>query len=357
MKLRFIPDQPAHALSRARLHPLVSFARPVPDVLHQHGDARLRSWASRWAAWRRGASANLLAWTPLLLVIGLGSAHLVEWQRRSWNSIIDVGNQVSPQMVFFGVESQPWDLSKFVVPIEACRGVLLRPRRADAGRPRTAAGPLAVAAARTASRPTPINIVGSIAGILLFTACSLVGARAGLVVRRACWSRSRTSWCPVASRPQRVLVAGGGRDPAARVSDVGAGPGHRDTREFWSPYYRIHYGKDAELHHRQPDRPPADELARRAPFPAYALPHLLNRDAGGQPFAQVLVIGAGSGNDVSRALAVGRQARRCGGDRSGDLSARTSAIIRISRTPIPARIVHLDDGRNYPAVDATSSTT
>ena len=42
--------------------------------------------------------------------------------------------------------------------------------------------------------------------------------------------------------------------------------------------------------------------SRDSPFPAYALPHLFNRDAGRPPFAQVLVIGAGSGNDVSRAL-------------------------------------------------------
>ena len=34
----------------------------------------------------------------------------------------------------------------------------------------------------------------------------------------------------------------------------------------------------------------------------YALPHLLNRDAGNEPFKDVLVIGAGSGNDVAAAL-------------------------------------------------------
>src|SRR5688500_18984288 len=66
--------------------------------------------------------ANLLAWTPLMLVVGLGSAHLVEWQRRSTNSVIDVGNQASPQMVFFGVEYQASDLSTFVVPIELLCG-------------------------------------------------------------------------------------------------------------------------------------------------------------------------------------------------------------------------------------------
>src|SRR5205823_5865909 len=37
----------------------------------------------------------------------------------------------------------------------------------------------------------------------------------------------------------------------------------------------------------------------------YLLPHLLNRDAGGAPFADVLIIGAGSGNDVDAALRQG----------------------------------------------------
>ena len=35
---------------------------------------------------------------------------------------------------------------------------------------------------------------------------------------------------------------------------------------------------------------------------AYMLPHLLNRDAGNAPFKEMMIIGAGSGNDVSAAL-------------------------------------------------------
>ena len=38
--------------------------------------------------------------------------------------------------------------------------------------------------------------------------------------------------------------------------------------------------------------------------PAYFLPHLLSRDAGGKPFEDVMIIGAGSGNDVAAALAM-----------------------------------------------------
>src|SRR5215510_8625469 len=45
--------------------------------------------------------SNLLLWTPLILLVALGSAHLVEWQRQATSSIIDVGNQASPQLVFF----------------------------------------------------------------------------------------------------------------------------------------------------------------------------------------------------------------------------------------------------------------
>ena len=83
-----------------------------------------------------------------------------------------------------------------------------------------------------------------------------------------------------------------------------AGARGKGPQQMWSPYYRIDY-RPAErlinvnlIGHQQMQ-------PRDAAFPAYALPHLLNRDAGGRPFGQVLIIGAGSGNDVSRALAWG----------------------------------------------------
>ena len=46
-----------------------------------------------------------------------------------------------------------------------------------------------------------------------------------------------------------------------------------------------------------------DDLAEGGAF--YQVPYLLNRDAGGRPFDDVLIIGAGSGNDVATALARG----------------------------------------------------
>src|SRR5256714_6060290 len=47
---------------------------------------------------------------------------------------------------------------------------------------------------------------------------------------------------------------------------------------------------------------PHSMVSRNDKYPASALPHLLNRDAGRPLFADVMIIGAGSGNDVSQAL-------------------------------------------------------
>jgi spermidine synthase len=122
-------------------------------------------------------------------------------------------------------------------------------------------------------------------------------------------------------------------------------PGQREAQQFWSPYYRIDF-KQADLslsvnliYHQQ-------MVSRNEKFPAYALPHLLNRDAGRPPFADVLIIGAGSGNDVSRALQWGAK--------QVDAVEIDPAIYRLGRAYHPdhpyqdERVqIHLDDGRNF----------
>src|SRR5437660_2858984 len=87
-------------------------------------------------------------------------------------------------------------------------------------------------------------------------------------------------------------------------------------------------------------------VSRNDKYPAYALPHLLNRDAGRPPFADVMIIGAGSGNDVSRALQWGAK--------HIDAVEIDPAIYRLGRQYHPdhpyqdPRVeVHLDDGRNF----------
>jgi spermidine synthase len=290
-----------------------------------------------------GRRQNYIAWTPLLLVLALGAAHLIEWERQR-GSAIEVGSAVSPQLVFFGVETQPRDPSQFVIPIEAVSGALFILVAL------TLVGPgqqLGRSLARVSNRVVAytVNIVGSLAGILLFTGCSWweLGPTwwfAGVSLMIAYLWRPRFRLAPavlVATSAAIVLVAW---MPVGRPTG-----GTRPTREFWSPYYRIQYAAASRfisvnmIGHQQMS-------SHEDRFPAYALPHLFNRDAGQKPFAQVLVIGAGSGNDVSRALQWGAE--------RVDAVEIDPAIYRLGQSDHPDRpyddgrvVVHLDDGRNY----------
>ena len=282
-------------------------------------------------------AANLLAWTPLMLIVGMGSAHLVELQRRALNSIIDVGNQASPQVVFFGVEYQSSDLSTFVVPIEWLCGYFFLVIAL------TMVGPgqqLGRALARLPNRleAYTIDILGSIVGIVLFAACSFLQLSPAwwfaLVLAGFAYFLYPLTAGAAARWPRRRLVVG-----------LAVAPSFIGEPEMWSPYYRVNYRPeqgliDVNLIGHQQMQP------LNARFPAYALPHLLNRDAGGKPFSDVLIIGAGSGNDVSRALVWGAE--------HIDAVEIDPVIQRIGKQDHPDHpyddprvTVHLNDGRNF----------
>jgi SAM-dependent methyltransferase len=134
---------------------------------------------------------------------------------------------------------------------------------------------------------------------------------------------------------------------------------------IWSPYYQVRFkprylsidvnnlGHQGMVESGQGG--PADRLgpATRRPTtgpgeegPAYRLPYLLNRDAGGQPFRDVLIIGAGSGNDVAAALSQGVQ--------HVDAVEIDPVINELGRMHHPNRpysdprvTIHLDDGRSF----------
>ena len=145
-----------------------------------------------------------------------------------------------------------------------------------------------------------VNILGSIAGIVLFALFS--------------WLHLSPGWwfAPIALGIAYFLL----RQPAVggqlvrialllMIVVVASGTklvaSVQERHEFWSPYYRIDYiPKNAAINvnligHQQ-------MIPRDTPHVAYALPYLLHRDAGGKPFENIMIIGAGSGNDVSRAL-------------------------------------------------------
>ena len=218
------------------------------------------------------------------------------------------------------------DPSQFVIPIEAVSGVLFVLVALILVGPGQQLGR---SLARVSNRieAYTVNIAGSLAGILLFTACSwwelgpawwFGGVLAAIAYFWKLKDRLSTAVL-VMSSAAILLLALFDAAPAARPFSTAsvAGPS-RPTREFWSPYYRIHYAPAWRfitvnlIGHQQMS-------SREDLLPAYALPHLFNRDAGSPPFAQVLVIGAGSGNDVSRALEWGAERRRR--NRSSDLPA------------------------------------
>jgi spermidine synthase len=282
---------------------------------------------------------HYLTATPFFLALGLALAHGIEWERQRSGSAVDVGNHLSPQLVFFGVESQPWDPSRFVIPIEAVCGVLFVIVAL------TLVGPgqqLGRALARVPNRVEAytLNIAGSIAGILVFMACSS-------------WQLGPTWWFgPVLiliayflmphDRLRAVMLVA---VPVTVVLLLLPPATGAHQREFWSPYYRVQYIPEGRfitvnlIGHQQ-------MVGRDSFSPAYALPHLLNRDSGQDPFAQVLVIGAGSGNDVSRALQWG--ASRV------DAVEIDPVIYSLGKRDHPDSpyadrrvFVHLDDGRNF----------
>src|SRR5258708_30829477 len=76
-------------------------------------------WVGCLAASR---SRNYLRWTPLLLVVALAAAHAVEISSGSFIKFVDVGNQASPQQVFFGTEYHSQDLSRYAIPVEVLCG-------------------------------------------------------------------------------------------------------------------------------------------------------------------------------------------------------------------------------------------
>ena len=57
-----------------------------------------------------------------LLVVALATAHAVEISSGSFAKFVDVGNQASPQQVYFGAEYHSQDLSRYAIPVEVLCG-------------------------------------------------------------------------------------------------------------------------------------------------------------------------------------------------------------------------------------------
>ena len=186
-----------------------------------------------------------------------------------------------------------------------------------------------------------IDILGSIAGIVLFAACSF------LELSPAWWFAFVVVGLDVFPAPAgHVARPPRWPSPCVLVVGLSVAPSLIGLREMWSPYYRISYRPEQGLigvnliGHQQMQ--PLD-----ARFPAYALPHLLNRDCRRQSVQRRADHRRRLGQRRQPRAGVGRRARRRGRDRSGDSTDRQAGSSRIVRTTI----------RASPCISTTAATS
>ena len=296
---------------------------------------------------------NYLRWTPLLLVLAMAAALAIEISSGTFIKFVDVGNQTSPEQIYFGTEYHSQDLSRYAIPVEVLGGfffVVIALAFIGLGQE------LGRSLKRWPNRlqAYTLNIAGSLAGILIFAACSRLEVRAFWWFLLVAVGLGYFYFISPGVRFQRRMIGWSSLTALLLLFVVWLAafvPVHSDyvgqskAQQFWSPYYRIDF-KEADLslsvnliYHQQ-------MVSRKENFPAYALPHLLNRDAGRPAFENVLIIGAGSGNDVSRALQWGAK--------HVDAVEIDPAIYRLGKAYHPdgpysdERVeIHLDDGRNF----------
>ena len=290
---------------------------------------------------------NYLRITPLLLVVAIAAGAAMESVRLALQDILDVGkNATSPQVVYFGTEVRMHDVASFVVPMELVVGIFFLLIAA------AMIGPGQLLGRRFAEIPNAVeayvvNIAGSLAGVLLFNLCS--------------WWLSPVWWFGIVAAGLAYFLLREIPRPWWAIGLAIAAPAlllvpelfslgvirKNFPVEFWSPYYRINYAPSSGtivvnlIGHQ-------NMMSRNGPATSYAIPFLLNRDSGQPQFHDILIIGAGSGNDVSRALEWGAP------DVHIDAVEIDPVIQSIGRRDNPDHpyqdprvTVHLGDGRNF----------
>jgi len=285
-----------------------------------------------------GRSRNYVqAVFPLTLVaVGLARWSLQAYLRDQL--LVNVGDQASPQQVYFGAETPALGPLGGGLPIEVLAGLffgLIALLFVGLGQ---ALGRAFDASPDRVSAYT-VNVAGSLAGIVAFALASY--ARTPPVVwfavalAPALWLTRR--WAAVHALSFAAVLA-----LVYHTPTPGADPGEQ---LLWSPYYKILYQPQSStistnnIGHQQ-------MVSVGATGSAYELPYLLNRDAGGPPRRDVLVIGAGSGNDVRAALKHGV--------RHVDAVEIDPVLNELGREHHPDRpyddprvSIHLDDGRGF----------
>jgi SAM-dependent methyltransferase len=285
-------------------------------------------------------STNWLALFPGLAFVTFAAVLLIMALYSHWGAfVVDVGHQASPQEVFFGTEYRNPDLATFVVPVEAIAALFF-----------VLIALMFVGLGQTLGRAFDaypnrvvgysLNIGGSLAGILGFSLLSF--AQAPPVI----WFLISCAGIVYLLRQDKALSLLRLLTLVIVVAFTGLYTDRSDLHETrWSPYYAVDLDKANgnitvnNIGHQ-----------RMVPFStggsSYSLIHLLQRQSGGPPFKDVMIIGAGSGNDIAHALRFG-----------------VSSIDAVEIDPViqdigihnhpdrpyqdPRVIPHLDDGRHF----------
>jgi SAM-dependent methyltransferase len=284
---------------------------------------------------------NWLAYFPLIALGTVAAAVFTFSVYHFWSGIaVDVGQQASPQEVFFGTEYRNPDAAQFVIPIEAIAGVFfilvalmfvglgqVLGRAFDAYPDRVVGYTL--------------NISGSVLGILSFSVLSFLEAPPVVWFLPCLAGVAYLLHQSKSLTPPRILALLAVVVIFAARTEWQFPQG--ETR--WSPYYSVYREKETGQIN-------VNTISHQTMVPfeksgsPYSMIHLLQRHSGGAPFQDVLVIGAGSGNDLAHALrfGVGRI----------DAVEIDPVIQDIGRRYHPDRpyqdsrvVPHLDDGRHF----------
>jgi spermidine synthase len=282
---------------------------------------------------------NWLVWFPFIALATVMAALAMLVVYHFWKGLaVDVGHQVSPQEVFFGTEYRNPDVAQFAVPIEAIAAVFLilialmfvglgqMLGRAFDAYPNRVLG-------------YTLNIGGSMAGVLAFSALSFTQTGPVVWFLISCAGIAYLLYQGKTLSPLGVLALVTLLIILA-VSHDWLDPKH-ETR--WSPYYLIDRVKGSIT---------VNTIDHQAMVPfetggsLYSLIHLLERHSGGPPFKDVLIIGAGSGNDIAHALRFG--AERVDAVEIDPVIQDIGIHYHPNHPYQDKRVVrHLDDGRHY----------
>jgi SAM-dependent methyltransferase len=293
---------------------------------------------------------NFITWAlPLALITVLFSCAVFYAYNNPYLAnkfTIDVGAQTtSPKEIYFGTEYRAPDPSKLVIPIYVLAGAFFSLIAIMfVGLGQVLGRAFDALPNRVASYTT--NVFGSLLGIGAFFAASWFGTSPHvwftLCTLAILYFLPRWTGLQIFSQIMLLFI----------VALVAFGAGE-EGNVMWSPYYKIRYvPQTAEIFTNNLSHQQMVSIDDNAP--GYALPHLLARDSGNPPFHDILIIGAGSGNDVEAALKYGDSGTHID---AVEIDPVINGIGKRDNPNIDANghrpfddprvVVHYDDGRSF----------